>query len=238
MRIALTLDRDASRAKTNDYVRSLRAAGFQREEIAVVGPGEPPPEDLDGLVLGGGCDVDPGRYGRPSRADARLELDSERDATDFALFDRAWRAGAPILAICRGLQVVNVALGGTLVQDIPTECPSALVHWRPEKEKTRRDHAVHIAAGTRLRRILGTDEVAVNSRHHQAVATAAEGLLVSARSPDGLIEGMEAESGRWLVAVQWHPENLAGDPASEGLFAEFERVVREKSAAHAPSSSG
>ncbi len=228
MRIVLTLDRDASRAETSDYVRALLAAGFRREEISVVGPGQHVEGPFDGIVLGGGCDVDPARYGRAVRSDAGVEVDPERDATDFELFHQAWRESAPVLAICRGLQVVNVALGGTLLQDISTERASEVVHQRAQKEQTRRDHSVRIAPETRLRRIAEASEIPVNSRHHQAIETPAKGLVVSATSPDGLVEAVEAGPCRWLVAVQWHPENLAEDPPSQRLFAEFARAVRER----------
>jgi len=232
MRIALTLDSDASRAETNDYIRSLVAAGFRREEIAILGPGEPPAEAFDGIVLGGGCDVDPGRYGESARPEARVETDLGRDAIDFGLFDAARRSGTPVLAICRGLQVVNVALGGTLVQDLPSERPSDLEHATPPGDKTRIEHGVTVTRGTRLAGIAGEEVLDVNSRHHQAVGRLGAGLVASAASPDGLVEAAEAPGPAFLVAVQWHPENLApaGDPASRRLFEEFARAVRERAA--------
>lgn len=234
MRIALTLDRDASKAETNDYVRSLLAVGFQREEIAVLGPGDAAAEDYDGIVLGGGCDVEPSRYGEVARADAGVEVDLERDELDFALYDRARSAEIPVLAICRGLQVVNVALGGTLVQDLPTQRPSPLVHDTPKGDKTRREHEISVVEGTMLSDFANAPTIPVNSRHHQAVAAAAPDLVVSAISTDGLVEGLEAPSGEpWMVAVQWHPENLApaGDEPSRRLFAEFAKAVRDRSEA-------
>ena len=230
MRIALTLDKDASRREENDYIRALMHAGFAREEIVVLPPGSKVTGDFDGVVIGGGVDVDPARYGEAPRPDAGLEVDHDRDATDFAVFDKAWEEGTPLLGICRGLQVVNVALGGTLVQDIPTEHPSEVTHRRREKDKARRDHPVRILPATRLSGIAGSEEMPVNSRHHQAIGKRADGLRVSATSPDGLVEAVEGGSDRWLVAVQWHPENLEGDPPSERLFAEFARAVRERSA--------
>ncbi len=213
----------------NDYVRSLVSAGFSRDEIDLLEPGAPVPDSIDGVLLGGGCDVDPRRYGCSARSDAELELDADRDRTDFALFDKAWRSGVPILGICRGLQVVNVALGGTLIQDIPSERRSSVVHQRPPRDTARLDHDVDVAPGTRLSELAGRTCVAVNSRHHQAISDAAPGLTVSAVAPDGLAEAVEGPRDRWLVAVQWHPENL-DDPASRALFAEFARVVREGSA--------
>ena len=225
MRVLLTLDRDAD-PRDNDYVRALVRQGLAPEEIVVLPPGSQPPADFDGLVLGGGIDVDPKRYGDHPREDAGLELDSERDATDFAALERAQASGKPVLGICRGLQVVNVGLGGTLVQDIPSQRPSDVTHQHPKTEKTRRAHRVRFEPGTILREIAGAAELEVNSRHHQAVASAAPGLRVSAASPDGLVEGVEGSGEPWLVAVQWHPENLSGDAPSEALFREFVRAAR------------
>ena len=177
------------------------------------------------MVLGGGCDVEPARYGQNEVPGARVETDPARDSTDFALFDRARREGVPTLAICRGLQVVNVALGGTLVQDLRTQRPSAAIHEGPDGDKTRLDHSVRIAPESRLRDIAQAEELRVNSRHHQAIARLAEGLEISGEAPDGTVEAVEAGEP-WLVAVQWHPENLAADLPSRRLFAEFARAVR------------
>ena len=225
MRIALTLDRNTDLSETNDYLRALVAAGVPREAIDVVTPLCPASRPFDALVLGGGVDVDPARYGEPLLADGGVEVDAERDAIDFRLFDEARRSGAPVLGICRGLQVVNVALGGTLVQDIPTERPSPVVHARSKAEKTRRDHSVTIAPGTRLAAIAGVPEASVNSRHHQAIGRLAPGLAVCALAPDGLPEAVEETGADWLIAVQWHPENLGGAPVSGRIFSEVLRAA-------------
>jgi putative glutamine amidotransferase len=235
MRIALTLDRDASQSETNDYVRSLLAAGFAREQIDVLGPEDSPAKDYDGIVLGGGCDVEPARYGEAARPDAAVEVDPGRDALDFLLYERARQSRIPVLAICRGLQVVQVAHGGGLVQDLPTQRPSSLVHDTPKgvgqrgADKTQREHDVTLVPGTRLAGLASAPAVDVNSRHHQAVAAPAPGLVVSATSPDGLVEGFEGPAdAAWMIGVQWHPENLApaGDEPSRRLFEEFARAVR------------
>ena len=229
MRIALTLDRDADTSESNDYLKSLLDAGVPREAIAIVTPLTPgPPGAFDALLLGGGVDVDPALYGRARLENGTVEVDAERDRIDFELFREARRRGAPVFGICRGLQVVNVALGGTLVQDIPTERPSEVVHER-RRDKTRRDHAVAVEPGTRLAELSGGGEVLVNSRHHQAIEAVAPGLAVSGTAPDGLPEAVEIAGGPWLVAVQWHPENLAaaGDPVSCALFARFAEAARE-----------
>lgn len=228
MRIALTLDRDADLSESNDYLRSLAEAGVPREAIQVVTPESPASGPFDALVLGGGGDVDPSWYGRERLENGTLEIDPDRDRIDFELFDEARRTGAPVLGICRGLQVVNVALGGTLVQDIPAERPSEVFHARGSDEKTRLDHTVSVAPQTRLATLATGAEVHVNSRHHQAIETVAPGLSVSGTSPDGLAEAVEAKNGAWVVAVQWHPENLAGDPVSRRLFSDFVQAARQK----------
>jgi putative glutamine amidotransferase len=228
LRITLTLDRDADLSESNDYLRALAAAGVPRSAIELVTPLSPSPRLCDALLLGGGVDVDPAHYGRATLANGTVEIDVERDALDFALLAAARGAGAPVLGICRGLQIVNVAFGGTLVQDIPSERPSPVVHHRTREEKARRDHSVAIAPGTRLAEIARAPEIAVNSRHHQAIDLLGSGLAVSGTAPDGMAEAVEARGDAWLLAVQWHPENLAGDPVSERLFEEFVRAARDR----------
>jgi len=227
VRIALTLDGDVP-PEDNDYVQALRDAGARPEEIVVLQPGDRVEQEFDGVVLGGGDDVDPARYGRDTLPTGNVEVDHGRDSIDFAVFDEAWDSGAPVLAICRGLQVVNVARGGTLVQDLPSEWPSDVVHRVP-KAGNRRDHAVRVEPGTRLAEICGAAEVSVNSRHHQAIERPADGLVICATAPDGVIEAVEASDGRWLVGVQWHPENLTDDPVSKRLFREFVEAARKRS---------
>ncbi len=228
MKIAVTLDRDADVSETSDYVRSLLAAGVPRESITVLTPLAPEAGAFDALLIGGGGDVDPGRYGRVRIDNGTVEVDPERDALDFRLLEDARRAGVPVFGICRGLQVVNVAFGGTLVQDIPSVRPSTVVHQRARDEKTRRDHAVEVTPGTLLAAIAGPGAPSVNSRHHQAIEDAGRGLTVTAVAPDGLAEAIEATGDPWLLGVQWHPENLLGDPVSERLFAEFLRAARDR----------
>jgi putative glutamine amidotransferase len=227
LRIALTLDSDVP-AEENDYVRALTDAGVTRDELVVMRPGDPIEGEFDGVVIGGGDDVDPVRYGRNILEGANVEIDHGRDAVDFPVFAAAWRSHVPVLGICRGLQVVNVARGGTLVQDLPLERPSEVAHHLPKKEN-RRDHPVTVEPGTRLHRIAGASEIDVNSRHHQAIERAADGFVVAATAPDGVIEAIEAKDGRWLVAVQWHPENLTDDAVSRRLFREFVAEVRRAS---------
>ena len=235
MRIALTLGHDASKNEKNDYIRALIKAGFRREEIVVLPPGSEPKGRFDGMVLGGGEDVDPARYGRETRPDANVDIDTERDSTEFAAFEIAQREDVPILGICRGMQLINVALGGTLHQDIPSDRPSEIVHEVPGKHPERRDHKGEVMPGTRLSEIARTSEMDVNSRHHQAVERLAPGLGVAAVAPDGLVEAFES-ARPWLLAVQWHPENLVADPVSQRIFAEFARAVRKHADAQGISS--
>ena len=179
---------------------------------------------LDGLVLTGGEDVDPVYFGQTPHP--RLgNVDAERDAFELAIFRRALGRGLPVLAICRGIQLVNVALGGTLWQDIPSERPGALDH-SPTSPRDQRTHPVQIEAGSRLAEALGADHCVVNSFHHQSIRDLAPGLRISARAPDGEIEGVESsEPDLWLLAVQWHPEEFHGHDAApdHGLFAALAR---------------
>ncbi len=160
MRIALTLDRDADTSESSDYLKSLAEAGVPREAIEIVTPlSAAPHRPFDALLLGGGVDVDPVRYGHARLENGTVEVDAERDRIDFDLFREARRRGVPVFGICRGLQVVNVALGGSLVQDIPAGRPSDVVHHRTKEEKTRLDHAVAVAPGTRLAALAEASEV-------------------------------------------------------------------------------
>jgi putative glutamine amidotransferase len=183
-------------------------------------------EALDGLVLSGGEDVAPERYGATAHA-ALGDVDPVRDAFELELFRDARERELPVLAICRGIQLVNVALGGSLWQDIPSERPGALPHFQSASREAR-THAVKVVPGTCLARALGATRLEVNSFHHQSIRELAPGLLVSACAPDGEIEGAESRPGEsWLLAVQWHPEEFHRDAAApeQGLFRELVRAA-------------
>lgn len=170
---------------------------------------------VDALLLTGGEDVDPARYDQPPHPTVD-RVNPERDATEIALVLAAQRRALPTLAICRGIQLLNVALGGSLVQDIPSQRPGALAH-DPEGPRDARVHEVQIEPGSRLATLLGARSLRVNSMHHQAVDEVADGLRATAWAADGLIEGVEwATPEWWLVGVQWHPEELTGK--DEGVF--------------------
>lgn len=164
---------------------------------------------IDGLIVtGGDFDVDPAHFG----AEARHETVSTKDnrtAFELALTHGAIAKEMPVLGICGGEQLLNVALGGTLIQHIPDAVAGALAHEQPNP-RTEPGHAVTIAPETLLHRIVGTDEIEVNSAHHQAVGEPAPGLVVNARAPDGVIEGIEDPRHRFVLGVQWHPEYEIG----------------------------
>jgi putative glutamine amidotransferase len=191
---------------------------------------------LDGVVLTGGEDVDPARYGQDPHPTVQDNVDPLRDAFELALFRDAWARGLPVLAICRGIQLVNVAMGGTLWQDLPTDQPEGLRHNQPDGRDAR-THPVDITPGSRLARALGTTHCAVNSFHHQAIRDLAPGLMVTARAPDGAIEGGESVEGApWLLAVQWHPEEFHHEPLAPdlGLFAALVQEARAGRLSGAP----
>jgi putative glutamine amidotransferase len=177
-------------------------------------------DGVDGLVLTGGEDVDPAWYGTepspllspPSR---------ERDLFELALFAAARQRELPLLGICRGIQLINVAMGGSLYQDIPSERPGAVEH-RPEKARDSRTHRVRLQPGSRAAQALGATSLTVNSSHHQAIRDLAPGLIATGWSDDQLIEAAETPAGTpWLLAVQWHPEEMYADARApeRGLFA-------------------
>lgn len=192
-----------------DYVRSVERAGA----LAVALPPCPPREvgtmldRLDGVVLSGGADVDPSLYGE--RPHPRLRhVDRSRDDFELALVREVLGRDLPLLAICRGHQVLNVATGGTLIQDLPSLVEGGERHDCAEP-RTRRVHPVDVRPGTRLWRAVGGGTVSVNSIHHQAVARLGSGLVASAHCPDdGVIEGIEMPGRRFVVGVQWHPESF------------------------------
>jgi putative glutamine amidotransferase len=174
----------------------------------------------DGLLLTGGEDVDPARYSAP-RHPTVTGVSVERDATEIALLESAYNRRKPVLAICRGIQLMNVAFGGTLIQDIPSERPDAVPHDSDHSQRAARVHDVRVEAGTRLARALGVAELKVNSFHHQAPDRVGTPLRATAWSPDGIVEGLEwTDEDWWAVGVQWHPEELDGRWEA-GLFAAF-----------------
>jgi putative glutamine amidotransferase len=180
---------------------------------------------LDGIFLPGGVDIDPGSYNE-ARTSASGRADPDRDRTEIMLARWAMEDRKPVLAVCRGAQLLAVAAGGTLYQDVTAEYPAAIKHdYFPKAgAHARHDlvHPVEIVAETRLARLLGTNTVLVNSMHHQGIKRLAPTLIANAFAPDGLIEGVESAEEDFLLGVQWHPEDLAdSEPKMRSLFDAF-----------------
>src|SRR3954447_26041829 len=174
-------------------------------------------ERMDGILIPGGVDVDPTVFGETPHA--RLgRIDPARDRVEIQLVKWAVEDGKPVLGLCRGLQVINVALGGTLYQDLATEYPNPIKHDYFPTYGYSRDHLAHdvaVEAGSRMRHALVDAAVPVNSMHHQGIKALATGLSASAVAPDGLIEAAESTSESYIVGVQWHPEVFElSDPSS------------------------
>lgn len=220
-----------------DYVAALEQAGAV---VRVLTPGSDRLPDvldqLDGVLLTGGPDVRPARYGAATEHPT-VEVEEARDAYELPLAKAAIDRGTPLLAICRGVQVLNVAAGGTLVQDLPSERPSGINHSIIEPRHAIA-HDVHIEPGSRLATLMKEQltpdgRMDVNSRHHQAVDRVAEGFTVSATAPDGTIEAIEAASAPgFCIGVQWHPENFYRTGESAPLFNAFVEAARSKTATH------
>ena len=200
-------------------------------------PGDPDPGAFDGLLLAGGADVAPTLYGEASSAPT-LELNPERDALDFALFSAAEKLGAPVFGICRGLQALNVALGGTLWQDLPSQRARGVSHETDVDPHTRKDHPAHIVRARPApfssrfsSAVAALEGASVNSRHHQGVKDLAPGLVPLAASPDDLVEAFERPGGGFVAAVQWHPENLVAERKQKELFDVFLDACRARARA-------
>jgi putative glutamine amidotransferase len=215
-------------SKLPDYEESIRRAGG---EPWVVEAGINLAADVigraDGLLLAGGGDVDPAHFGETPHPTFD-PAESGRDAYEIELIRLALERDLPLLAICRGIQVLNVARGGTLVQDIPTELPGALEHKLAVPPHNAFDlaHEVWIEKDSLLSRLAGEslksrDTVDVNSRHHQSVKTLGQGLVTTATAPDGVIEAVEDPSRRFCLGVQWHPENFYRTGEFRSLFEGF-----------------
>lgn len=203
-----------------NYSSAVLAAGG----LPVLLPHEPDQaadylDRIDGLVITGGAfDVDPALFGAGTRH-ATVRTKDRRTAFELAVTRGAMERGLPILGICGGQQLLAVILGGTLVQHIPDEVPGALAHEQPNP-RTEPGHAVRVAPGTLLHRIVGVDELPVNSAHHQAVKSVPGGIIVDAVAPDGVIEGIEDPGQRFCLGVQWHPEYDIS-PGDARIFAAF-----------------
>jgi putative glutamine amidotransferase len=231
--------------KVGPYLEALKAAGVQGGDLTVLTPADAARPDLatlaataDGLLLTGGDDVEPWRYGETPHPGIDYELLPDRDQLEVGLFEGARRARVPVLGVCRGLQFVNAALGGTLWHDLPSERPSEVPHALRDPLDLLAHPIETVPGETPLHAWLGRfDAARVNSRHHQGVRDLAPGLEAAALAPDGLVEALVGADPRWfLEAVQWHPENLQALAAAQhgelhrGLFRRFVETIRARCA--------
>jgi len=213
--------------KLEDYRQSVLHVGGDVRVLDPAADVSGALDGIDGLLLTGGGDVDPAKYGETPHA-TLSPAEPGRDDFELGLVRLARERGIPVLAICRGIQVLNVACGGTLVQDIPSQVPGALSHQFqvPPHQPMEPAHEVWIDKDSQLFRLMrerlsDTDACEVNSRHHQAIRQVAPGFIVSATAPDGVIEGIEDPKAPFCLGVQWHPENFFRTGEFRPLFEGF-----------------
>jgi len=220
-------DEDNRFRAPGDYVDAVRRAGGFALLIPPGGGIEILLSQLDGLILAGGGDLDPQQYGGRMH-EMVYSVDHERDACEIELARRVVDRGLPTFGICRGMQVLNVALGGTLHEHLPDVVGETISHRRPPREPT--EHEVRVKSGSRLGLITQELEFVAASWHHQALRDVAGGLSVVAHAPDGTIEAVEMTAHPWLIAVQWHPElTAATSPTQQRLFDAFVEATRSLS---------
>jgi putative glutamine amidotransferase len=212
----------------SDYSQAILHAGG----APIIIPAAQDPKSMEailnsvqGLILSGGPDIHPRRYGEEPLAGLG-EVDEALDRMELMAARLAIDKNLPVLGICRGIQVLNVALGGTLFQDIASQVPESLCHT-PKLDKAVNTHTIQIEAGSRLHKIIGKREIWVNGKHHQAVKDLAPGITVAARARDGVVEAVEHPRKRFAIGVQWHPEGTwRDDPFSQKLFSSFVQAAR------------
>jgi putative glutamine amidotransferase len=219
----------------DDYFEAVRRAGGDPEVISL---GLPEAElqaqaaAFDAFLLPGSpADVAPARYHRERHALAKM-VDDDRDRTDLTLLDHALAHHKPVLAVCYGCQILNVHQGGTLVQDIAAERLGSAEHGKSDLAQNRSakdlEHQVTLNEGSRLHRLAGALRVQINSSHHQSIDLPGRDLRVTARAPDGIIEGVElALATQWVIGVQWHPERMADDRFAQSLFGDFVTAAKK-----------
>jgi len=246
MRIGVSVsEKEKAKWAESPYFQALLAAGADESEIEVLSAADAPrvrAQDYDGILFTGGEDVDPSFYGEQKQHD-NVHAHRPRDEFEFALLRGALERRAPILGICRGVQMINVGFGGTLYQDMKKDAEPQIEHRQTNAGKSRQEttHTVLVTdAESRLGAIVQGAACRVNSLHHQAVKRLGRGLKVTARSEDGFIEAVEA-AGEYpfLLAVQWHPEEMiANSNQQREIFAHFIAKCRERATRHEPLSRG
>ena len=218
-------------SRLDDYIASVEQSGARARVLEVSESPRTLLQAIDGVLLTGGGDVDPVFYGE-DRHETVHDAEPGRDEFELDLARRAMEQNFPLLAICRGAQVLNVAAGGTLVQDIPSAVRSDLAHSLTEPRDCLA-HDIRVVGNSRLHAALGHAVSAscacrVNSRHHQSVGTLGKELVASATAPDGVIEAIEAPDATFCVGVQWHPENFWRTGEFKPLFDAFVEAARER----------
>lgn len=227
--IGITFTRRGIRSNEN-YLRAIEEHGGIHRQL-YPGVSEEAYADLNGLLLTGGPDIDPSYYGE--EAHETTDIDSDRDKLELPLFKRAMEENLPVFGICRGIQIMNVAIGSSLYQDIPSQFTDHLTH-KIIVNANDTWHNITIQEGSLLNEITGNRVVEVNSRHHQAVKVIGDGFTVTAQSEDGIIEAIEDRSKKFMLGVQYHPERMFKEKGSwelkehaASLFAAFIEAASE-----------
>ena len=233
MRIALSVsDKEKAKGKESPYFRALVACGAKPDEVDLVSAADARQvraRDYDGILFSGGEDVDPALYDEPTRHES-VHVDRARDDFEFALLDAAMDRRLPIFGICRGIQMINVKFGGTLIQDIPSDTELERDH-RQTGSRSELTHSVTVTEPESALANVVAGSCRVNSLHHQAIKRVGRGLKVTAHSEDGLVEAVEAaDDYPFLMAVQWHPEELVDHPDQRQIFEQFIAKCRERAA--------
>lgn len=224
MSITIGVSKGSGSPKFENYMRWLQGEQVVTIDLMEQQDVHEAMRKIDALVLTGGCDIDPTRYNMPDAAGVCSDIDSARDDVEFVMLESALQREIPVLAICRGLQVLNVHLGGTLIPHLPGKVKGSESHQKIDEAD--RTHTISVTAGSLLHKGAGELEGEVNSAHHQAIDRLGEGLVASARSEDGVIEAiewMDSFMRPYMLGVQWHPERMPdlSSPFSRGLLDQF-----------------
>jgi len=231
MKIALSVsEKEEAKGKDSAYFQALVASGAKPEEVEIVSAADARrvrARDFDGILFSGGEDVDPALYDEKTKHES-VHIDRARDTFEFALLDAAMNRRLPILGICRGIQMINVKFGGTLIQDIPSDME---LDHRQQGNRADLTHTVTVTEPESALADVVAGSCRVNSLHHQAIKRVGRGLKVTAHSEDGLVEAVEAaDDYPFLMAVQWHPEELVDHPEQRQIFEQFIAKCREAAA--------